>query len=149
MRWILTSDPWFKFPSVHEVIFHYLFEIIFNENIKWNNNKCQSQAFKCWTVSLSTQILILTIAPLSFISGINLCESAILPDLYLHFTVPSGRRGALFFLKGLMYTYRSTFVRKTKPFFCHYISMPRWHISKTKTRLQDNCFVTGPPSVDF
>ena len=43
----------------------------------------------------------------------------------VHFTVPSGRRGALFFLWGKMYTSGSTFIIKIKPFVCHYISVPR------------------------
>ena len=43
----------------------------------------------------------------------------------VHFTVPSGRRGALFFLWEQMYTSGSTFIKKIKPFVCHYISMPR------------------------
>ena len=40
-------------------------------------------AFKCLTVSLSTEILILAIAPLSFISVSILCELAKLPDVYI------------------------------------------------------------------
>ena len=34
----------------------------------------------------------------------------------VHFTVPSGRRDALFFLWEQMYTYGSTFIKKIKPF---------------------------------
>ena len=43
---------------------------------------------------------------------------------FVNFTVPSGRRGALFFLRGQMYTSGSTFIKKIKPFVYHYISMP-------------------------
>ena len=42
----------------------------------------------------------------------------------VHFTVPSGTRGALFFLWEQMYTSGSTFIKKIKPFVFHYISMP-------------------------
>ena len=42
----------------------------------------------------------------------------------VHFTVPSGRRGALFFLWEQTYTFGSTFIENSKPFVCHYISMP-------------------------
>ena len=43
----------------------------------------------------------------------------------VHFTAPSGRTGALFFLWEQMYTSDSTFIKKIKPFVCYYISMPR------------------------
>ena len=43
----------------------------------------------------------------------------------VHVTVPSGRSGALCFLWEQMYTSGSTFIKKIKPFVCHYISMPR------------------------
>ena len=52
----------------------------------------------------------------------------------VHFTVPSGRRGALFFLWEQMYTSRSTFIKKIKPFVCHYITMPQQYLKK---RLHD------------
>ena len=42
----------------------------------------------------------------------------------VHFIVPSGRRGARFFLREQMYTSGSTFIKKTKPFVCHYIIRP-------------------------
>ena len=42
-----------------------------------------------------------------------------------HFTVPSGTRGAVFFLWELMYTSGSTFIKRIKPSVCHYISAPR------------------------
>ena len=44
---------------------------------------------------------------------------------YVHFPVPSGRRGALFFQWEQMHTSGSTFIKKIKPLVCHYISMPR------------------------
>ena len=65
----------------------------------------------------------------------------------VHFTVPSGTWGSLFFLWEQMYTSGSTFIKKIKPFICHYISMPRKYI-----KIQDcktNCFIIAPPSVDF
>ena len=43
----------------------------------------------------------------------------------VHFTVPSERRGALFFLWEHMYTSGSTFIKKIKPVVCHYTSIPR------------------------
>ena len=43
----------------------------------------------------------------------------------VHFTVSSGRRAAFFFLWEQMYTSGSTFIKQTKPFICHYISMPQ------------------------
>ena len=42
----------------------------------------------------------------------------------VHFIVPSARRGALLFLWEQMYTSSSTFIKKIKPFVCHYSSMP-------------------------
>ena len=40
------------------------------------------------------------------------------------FYYPSGKTGALFFLREQIYTSGSTFMKKIKTFFCHYISMP-------------------------
>ena len=42
----------------------------------------------------------------------------------VHFVVPSRRRGVLFFLWKQMYTSGSPFIKKNKPFVCHYISTP-------------------------
>ena len=42
----------------------------------------------------------------------------------VHSNVSSGRRGALFFLWEQIYTSGNTFIKKIKPFFYHYISMP-------------------------
>ena len=42
----------------------------------------------------------------------------------VHVTVSSGRRSAFFFLWEQMYTSGSTFIKKIKPFVCHYIGMP-------------------------
>ena len=41
----------------------------------------------------------------------------------VHFAVPSGRRDELFFLWEQMYTSGSTFIKKIKPFVCHYIGI--------------------------
>ena len=41
----------------------------------------------------------------------------------VHFTAPSGRRGALFFLMEQMYSSGRTFIKKINSFLCHYISM--------------------------
>ena len=65
----------------------------------------------------------------------------------VHFTVSSGRRGALFFLWDQMYISGSTFIKKIKPFVCHYVSMPQYYIKKQDGKT--NCFIIGPPSVDF
>ena len=41
------------------------------------------------------------------------------------FILLSGREGALFFMwEQMMYTSDRTFIKKIKPFACHYISMP-------------------------
>ena len=52
---------------------------------KWNFhfNRNYSKCLWCLTVSLSTQILILVITPISFISVSILCEFATLPDVYI------------------------------------------------------------------
>ena len=52
-------------------------------------------------------------------SSVNLLARSV------HFNVPSGRRGALYFLREQMYTSGSTFIKKIKSFVCHYISMTR------------------------
>ena len=43
----------------------------------------------------------------------------------VHFIVPSGRRGSLFFLKTQMYTFSSTFIKKIWNLCLHYVTMPR------------------------
>ena len=58
----------------------------------------------------------LATVPLLFISVCILCEFAMLLYSYIHFTVPSGRRGALFFQWEQMYTSGSTFIKKIKSF---------------------------------
>ena len=67
---------------------------------------------KFLAVSLFTKILILSITPLSFARCV-------------HFTVTSGRRRALLFLRGQMYISGSTFIKNIENFTWHYISMPR------------------------
>ena len=58
----------------------------------------------------------MAIVPLLFISVWILCEFAMLLDVYIHFTVTSGRRGALLFLWEQMYASGSTFIKTIKPF---------------------------------
>ena len=58
----------------------------------------------------SSKILNLEIAPL-FISVGDLCEFAMLPDVHI-LLPPQGRRGALFFLKGQIHAFGSTFIKK-------------------------------------
>ena len=41
------------------------------------------------------------------------------------FTVPSGRKGALFFMRAKMYTFSSIFIKKIWIFVCHYIIVVR------------------------
>ena len=55
------------------------------EKKKWNFHfsRNYSKCFHCLTESLSTQILILAIAPLLFISVSVLSEFTILPDVYI------------------------------------------------------------------
>ena len=67
------------------------------------------------TVPLSTLVSYFSLHPL------RICYAA----RCVHITIPSGRRGALFFLWEQMYTSGSTFIKKIKPFVCHCISMPR------------------------
>ena len=43
----------------------------------------------------------------------------------VHFTISSGRKGALFLLWEQMYTSGSTFIKEIKTFVCRYISMPQ------------------------
>ena len=43
----------------------------------------------------------------------------------VHFTVPSGRTGTVFFLRGQMYKFGSTFIKKIWAFVYHCITMPR------------------------
>ena len=78
--------------------------------------------FKCLTVSSSTEILTLVIASLSFIYSKHplwICYAA----KCAHFTVPSEKRGAFFFLSGQMYSSGSTFIKKIESLLCRYISM--------------------------
>ena len=65
-----------------------------------------------------------SIVPLLFISVCILCEFAMLLDVYIHFTVLSAGRGALFLWEQI-HTSGSTFIKKIKHFVCHYISMSR------------------------
>ena len=71
-------------------------------------------------------ILILAIVPLSTLVSyfslhpLRICYVA----RCAHFTISSGRRGALFFLWEQMYTSDSTFIKMIKHFVCHCISMP-------------------------
>ena len=93
-----------------------------NRKLKYYQNRIRSEigilleiilnTFEHSTVSLSTEILILAIAPLSFISVGILCEFAMLPNMYI-------------LLRGQMYTSGSIFIKYIEPFTCHYISMPR------------------------
>ena len=52
-----------------------------------------------------------------------LCEFAMLLDRYIYCSLRRG--GTLFFLWEQMYISGSAFIKKIKPFACHYISMPR------------------------
>ena len=80
-------------------------------------------AFKCLTASLSTQILILTIAPLLFISVSILCEFPMLPDV--HILLSPQEEEVHCFLREQMYSSGRTFIKKIKPFVYYYISMDR------------------------
>ena len=51
------------------------------------------------------------IASFLFILVSILYEFNMVPFNMVHFTVPSGRRGALFLLKAQMYTFSSTFIK--------------------------------------
>ena len=60
------------------------------------------------------------------------------------FTVPSGRGGALFFLRGQMYTSGSTFIKKIES-LSFIILVCLGNTSKKK----DSCFVIATPNVSF
>ena len=81
-------------------------------------------AFKRLTVSLSTEILILAIAPFSFILIGSFCELAVLPDMYILLSaqekkVPTSSWGD-------RHTHLEAHSSKAfEPFTCHYFSMPR------------------------
>ena len=80
-------------------------------------------AFKCLTVSLSTEILISPIAQLPFISVGILCEIDMLLDVYI---VLSPQEEEVYYSSwGEMYTSGSTVIKNIKPFTWHYISMSR------------------------
>ena len=61
------------------------------------------------------------IAPAFFISIDVLCRFAMLPGC-VQFTVPSGRSGVFFFLRGQMYTSDSIFIKMTF-FFCVIVNL--------------------------
>ena len=71
-------------------------------------------AFKCLTVSLSTEILILAIVQVSLILVSILCELAMLPDVYIYYPLKKNRSTLL--PEGKMYTSGSTFIKKIEPF---------------------------------
>ena len=64
-----------------------------------------------YSTTCSTKILTLAIAPFLFISAGVLCEF-VNGAKCVHFTVPSGKNGALFHLRGQMYAFSSTFIKK-------------------------------------
>ena len=72
-----------------------------------------------YSITYFNKILILAIAPFLFMSVGVLCKFDIVPD------VPSGRRGALFFLRAQANTFSSTSIKKIQIFFSHYITMAR------------------------
>ena len=67
------------------------------------------------SITCSTKILTLTIAPFLFLLVGAKC---------VHFIVPSGGRGTLFFLSAEMYTFSSMFIKKILTFVWH-MTMPR------------------------
>ena len=81
-------------------------------------------AFKCLTVSLSFEMLILAIALFSFILVSILCELAMLPDVYIVLSLRKKRWTFLAEEKDI-HIWRSIFIIKIEPFIYHYISMPR------------------------
>ena len=65
----------------------------------------------------------------------------------VHFPIPSGRAGAPLFLREQSYASGSAFIKNIKPFVCHYTSIYRQYTKKQDCKT--NCFVIGPPSVEF
>ena len=65
-----------------------------------------------YSITCSTKILTLAIAPFLFILFGVLCEFAMVPGVYILLT--SRRRGTLFFLKARIYTFSSPFIEKCK-----------------------------------
>ena len=63
-----------------------------------------------YSITCSTKIFTLETAPLLFILvGVH---SEFAMAKCVHLTVPSGRKGAIFFLKAQMYTFSSTLIKK-------------------------------------
>ena len=66
-----------------------------------------------YSITYSTKILTLAIAPLLFISVPDPCSwSLYYGARCVYFLVPSGRRGILFFLRVQIYTFSNTFTKK-------------------------------------
>ena len=59
-----------------------------------------------------TKVFTLRAAPFMFILVGVMCEFAMVPGVYMFCIVPSGKRGALFFLRAQMYTFSSTFIKE-------------------------------------
>ena len=97
-------------------------EIILNAFSVWQYH-FQLKSLFCF-FGYSTTFVSFSLHPL------GICEAA----RWTHFTVTSRRRVAHFFLWEQMYTSRSTFIKKIKPFVCHYITMPQQYLKK---RLHD------------
>ena len=57
----------------------------------------------------------------------------------VHFTVPSGRRDALFYLREQMHTFRNKFIKKIYTFFYHYFAMPSLLLNWKNTNKELNC----------
>ena len=81
-------------------------------------------AFKCLTVSLSFEMLILAIALFSFILVSILRELAMLPDVYILLSLRK-KRWTFLAEETDIHIWRSIFIIKIEPFIYHYISMPR------------------------
>ena len=77
-----------------------------------------------YSISCSTKILTLVIPPFLFILVGVLCEFAILPGMYILFT--------LIFLRAKMYTFNCTFIKEIQTFVCHYSFMSRLLLNRKK-----------------
>ena len=101
-------------------------------------------AFKCLTVSLSTEIHFLSTAPLSLISASILCELAMLPDVYILLS-PQVEEVYSSYWWGMCTHLEEHSSKRLNPLSV-IILVCLGNIKKQDC--ETNCFFLGPPSVD-
>ena len=85
-----------------------------------------------YSVPSSTKILTMATAPFLFklASSVSACLWICYGARCVHFAVPSGRRGGLFFLRAEMYTFSSTFIKDLN------LCLPRYYYGKVIVELE-------------